>query len=193
MAATASPYGFRPVRSLSGGGYASGITRQYPIASAYDTNLYYGDPVIQVAGGGVERETTTNATTMIGVFLGCAYTDPSRLNYKLFSNYWPADTVAADAVAYVCDDPNMIFQIQADESVEAADLGQNASMVLTTGNTNIGMSKVVLDGDTHATTNTLPLRIVGFVDGPDSAAGDAFTDCLVKINVGHRYSDTLGV
>jgi hypothetical protein len=66
-------------------------------------------------------------------------------------------------------------------------------MVTTEGNTSIGISKYVLDGSSPATTNTLPLRIVGLVEGPLSTAGDAFTDCLVKINVGHAMDNTLGV
>ena len=31
------------------------------------------------------------------------------------------------------------------------------------------------------TTNTLPLKIIDFVDGPDSAVGDAYTDVLVTV------------
>ena len=41
------------------------------------------------------------AMTPIGVFLGCTYTDPNS-KQKLFSQYWPAGTVASDAKAYVC-------------------------------------------------------------------------------------------
>lgn len=194
MATSATPYGLRPVRSLSSGGYASGHTRQYKMTNSYDTSVFYGDPVIQVAAGTIERETTTNATTAIGVFLGCSYTDPT-LGYKLFSNMWTASTTATDIKAYVCDDPNMVFQIQADESMAQTDIGLNASWVLTTGNANIGMSKVVLDGGTPATTNTLPLRVIGFVDGPtsDVTGVDAYPDVLVKVNVGHRLATTLGV
>ena len=33
-------------------------------------------------------------------------------------------------------------------------------------------SKNAVDGSTAATTDTLPLKIVDFVDGPDSAVGD---------------------
>ncbi len=45
-----------------------------------------------------------------------------------------------------------------------------------------------------ATTNTLPLRIVDFVDGPDSAVGDAFTDLIVTYLPGsHAYDTALGV
>jgi hypothetical protein len=50
-----------------------------------------------------------------------------------------------------------------------------------------------VDGSSIATTNTLPLRIIDFVDGPTSAVGDEFTDVIVKFNAGHQYSNTTGV
>jgi hypothetical protein len=43
------------------------------------------------------------------------------------------------------------------------------------------------------TTATLPLKIVDFVDGPDSAVGDEFTDVLVMFNVGHQLLNTTGI
>jgi stringent starvation protein B len=58
------------------------------------------------------------------------------------------------------------------------------------------------DAASIAATATLPLRIVGFVDGPESAVGDAYTDLLVKWNMpstngsaiigGHSYMNPLG-
>ena len=44
-----------------------------------------------------------------------------------------------------------------------------------------------------ATTATLPMRIVDFVDGPDSSVGDSFTDVIVKFNAGHQYLNTTGI
>ena len=45
----------------------------------------------------------------------------------------------------------------------------------------------------QATTNTLPLKIIDFVEGPDSAIGDAKTDVLVMFNVGHQLLNTTGI
>ena len=44
-------------------------------------------------------------------------------------------------------------------------------------------SRNAVDGSTAATTNTLPLKIIDFVDGPDTEIGDSFTDVLVMFNV----------
>jgi hypothetical protein len=51
-----------------------------------------------------------------------------------------------------------------------------------------------LDASTIATTNTFPLRIVDFVDGPTSSVGDSFTDCIVTyLPLSHAYETALGV
>ena len=57
----------------------------------------------------------------------------------------------------------------------------------------IGNSKNSVDGSTAATTATLPLKIIDFVDGPDSEVGDEFTDVLVMFNVGHQLLNTTGI
>jgi hypothetical protein len=191
MSSTATPYGLRPANLTGGQPFAGGI-RQIKIASAYATDIFYGDPVKLVTAGTVEKDTGTTALTPVGVFLGCAYTDTTE-GFRT-SQYWPASTVASDAVAYVCDDPDAVFKIQADGQVAQTALGANAAVVQTAGSTLIGNSKVALDASTVATTNTLPLRIVGFVDGPDSTVNDAYTDVLVKWNAGmHMYDNATGV
>jgi hypothetical protein len=85
------------------------------------------------------------------------------------------------------------MRMQSDEAIAQTGLGNNVAVVQTAGSTSIGRSKNAVDGSSIATTNTLPLRIIDFVDGPTSAVGDAFTDVIVKFNAGHQYSNTTGV
>lgn len=191
MAASAAPYGLRPVNLIGGRPFA-GSTRQIKIASGYNVNIFHGDIVKLVAAGVVEKDTGTTACTPVGVFMGCVFTDPTS-EQKTFKQYWPAGTVASDAYAYVVDDPDVLFQIQGDAAVAQTTLGSNFAIVQTAGSTSTGNSKVALDASTTASTATLPLRLVDFVDGPDSAVGDAFTDCIVKWNAGHQYGNTTGV
>ena len=191
MSSTATPYGFRPV-GLLGSGTWSAATRQIKIASGYATAIFYGDAVKLVSAGTVEKDTGTTALTPVGIFVGCRYTDPTT-NQPTYSQYWPASTAASDAFAYICDDPNIVFQAQGDASLAQTTLGNNVAVVQTGGSTAIGNSKNALDASTVATTNTLPVRILGFVDGPDQAVGDSFTDALCKWNAGHQYSNTTGV
>jgi hypothetical protein len=97
-------------------------------------------------------------------------------------------------MAYVCDDPKLLMQMQGDGSIAQTGLGNNVKAISTAGSTAIGRSKNALDASTIATTNTFPLRIVDFVDGPDSAVGDSFTDCIVTWLPGsHAYDTALGV
>jgi hypothetical protein len=183
MATTAAPYGLRPVNLIGGQPYA-GSTRLVKINNAYAANIFYGQPVSINASGVVIAETGTSnvaATGVVGVFMGCTYTDPN-LKYKVFKQYWPSGTVATDAFAYVVDDPDVVMQGQAGGAITQADLGANIALGTSAGNTDTGNSTTPL-GASAAQTATLPLRIVGFVDAPDSAVGDAFTDILVKWNM----------
>ena len=203
MATTAAPYGLRPVNLIGGQPY-SGSTRLMKIANAYAANIFYGQAVASNGNGFIQADTSTTAlaaTGAIGVFVGCTFTDPN-LKYKVFKQYWPTGTVATDAEAYVVDDPDVVMQVQADEAVAQTALGANIALVTSAGSTSTGNSTTAADGSSVAATATLPLRIVGFVDGPDSAVGDTYTDILVKWNMpstngsaiigGHSYMNPLG-
>lgn len=198
MATTSAPYGLRPVNLLGGQSFA-GSTRLYSIPSGYAVSIQTGDPVI-ITNTGASRGTiarmngTTTATTVtstgggfgfVGVFMGCTYTDP--VFGKIFRQTYVASTVASDIQAYVADDPDQVFQIQADGTLTQTVLGCNASLIQTVaGSSGYIASGLGLQASSIATTNTLPLRIVDFV-----TIGDAFTDVLVRINTHfHRTGNT---
>ena len=191
MSATAAPYGARPIGTLSANGSFSGKVRHIKIASGYAANIYTGVFVKLVSAGTIEKDTGTATMTPVGIFMGCAYTDPTSKQLT-FNQRWPTGTVAADAVGYVIDDPNVIFQMQANGTIAQTALGENAQGVQTAGSDSIGQSKNAVNATT-ATTATLPLRIIDFVSGPDSVVGDSFTDVICKFNAGHQYSNTTGV
>ena len=202
MATTARPYGLKAVNHIGGTPYA-GSTRLLPIASGYASNIFNGSIVSIVAAGTVEMVTTDGSSAgnvfpagVIGVFVGCTYSDPVTGNL-LFNQFWPSGTVTADAQAYIVDDPEVVFMAQAAGSVTQADLGQNthlnAVQSTTTGSTLNGNSNSAVDATT-ATTSTFAFRIVDFVDGPTSTVGDAWTDLLIKFNAGvHSYTNATGI
>ena len=205
MATTASPYGLKAVNHIGGTPYA-GSTRLFPIASGYGTNIYNGSIVSIVAAGTIEIVTVTGnggggaaasfPAGTIGVFVGVTYTDPN-LGTVVFRQNFPTGTVADDIQAYIVDDPDVIFQAQADGAVTQADLGQNTHLAAvqstTTGDTTNGNSNSAVTATTN-TTNTFAFRIVDFVDGPKSTVGDAFTDLLIKFNAGvHSYDNSTGI
>ena len=189
------PYGLRPVKMLDNSPY-NGATRLYRIASAYNTNIFYGDVVKLVTGGTVERDTADAAMTPIGVFMGCTFTDPGT-SQPTFKQYWPASTVASDAMAYVVDDPNVLFKVAVVSSgttmssLAITDIGANLQMVDNTGSTTTGNSKIAANA-TSATTNTFPLRVVDVVTETKTSS-TAFPEVLVKWNDGHQLNNTTGV
>ena len=194
MAITATPYGLKAVNHVGGTPYA-GSTRLLPIASGYASNLFNGQ-VVQIETDGTVGLVTTFGDGVIGVFVGCTYTDPSTQQLT-FNNMWPTGTVAADAKAYVIDDPDVVYMAQADGPVTQEDLGQNtdfaAAQSTSTGVLINGNSTSAVESTT-AVTATLPFRIVDFVDSPTSTVGDEFTDVLIKFNAGiHSYNNADGV
>lgn len=172
-----SPYGLLPI-NLIGGQVFAGSTRELPITYGYAVNIFYGDFVTLVRGN-LERISVTTGVvgTLMGVFLGCSYTDPVT-KQKRFSQSWPASTLAGDAVAIVCDDPDTVFKtvmVSGTTTVASgarAMLGQNLAAVNNTGNSNTGNSLNAVLADTSlALTAALPIRVVGLVPETSVALG----------------------
>jgi len=191
MAATARAYGFRPTNMLGGQSMSHGF-RLYKITADYATSIFQGDLVDLVAGGTIEKNTGTTTATPVGVFWGCEYElSDHGLIHK---NMWTASTAVKSgttAWAYVYDDPDMLFEVQADDTLGQNSLGANAAIVQGSGNTTTGISGVTLDASTVNTTATLPLRIVDYVTRPGfSALGDAKTDMIVRLNTHFNRSAT---
>jgi len=168
-----APYGLKPV-NLIGGQVFAGSTRELPITYAYATNIFYGDFVTLVRGDLQRISVTTGVVgTLMGVFLGCRYTNPITKQLT-FSQYWPASTAAGDAVAIVCDDPDTVFKAAMVSgttviaSAARAMIGQNLAAVNNTGSVNTGNSANAVLADTSiALTAALPIRVMGLV--PETA------------------------
>jgi len=197
MAAVASPYGLRPV-NLLGGQVNTGSERRYNIANSYATSIYYGDVVTLTTGGTIVKFAGTTGVGAqlppLGVFMGVEYVDPAS-RQLWHRNRWIGGTTVPTGTnvwAYVLDDPDALFEIQADEAVGQNGIGTNAALVQGSGNATTGMSAVALDGDSIADTATLPLRIVDYVDKQGfSALGDTYTDMIVRFNL-HFHRSTTG-
>ena len=169
----AAPYGLKPI-NLIGGQVFAGSTREYAIPYGYATSIFYGD-IVGLTRGNVQRLSVSTGTlgTVTGVFLGCSYTNPTT-KQKQFAQYWPGGTAAGDAVAIVTDDPDTVFKAVVCNtgttvaSGARAMIGQNLAMINNTGNVNTGDSANALlaPSDTPATTDALPIRVLGLV--PDT-------------------------
>jgi hypothetical protein len=205
-----APYGLRPVNLIGGLPFA-GATRTIPIASNYPTAIYYGDVVQYTTDGTIIITTLQNQTDpttvpgVIGVFLGCTYTNPTT-KQKLFAQYYPGGVAASDIEAYVCDDPNALFRVVSVTSAVADNasggllpvyksranaISCNAELVLNTGLTTTGNSRMGVF--INNVTSILPIRVVDVVPDTKNTAGN-FVEFIVKFNATyHTYNSTVGV
>jgi len=164
-----APYGLKPI-NLIGGQVFAGSTRNYSIQYGYATNIFYGDIVNIIRGSIVDNTDTTDSTGtgIVGVFLGCSYTNPTT-KQKQFAQYWPAGTAAGDCQAIICDDPDTVFKVvmcsatTVIASASTAMLGQNFGLIQNAGNVNTGNSAVAALYSASTTGADLALRAVGLV------------------------------
>ena len=181
MANKDASFGMRPVKMMGGSPWTGGNSR-YRIAANYGTAIYTGDMVMQVTGGTVEIHADGGTVPIVGVFMGCQYTDPSS-GEQVFSAYYPASTNASDIIAFIVDDPNVVFEIQADDTFPIADLFGNFDIVYTnSSSTQSGLSGAELDVTTGATTAGLPIKAIDISEDPDNSdIASANTNVLVVI------------
>ena len=194
MANKDAPFGFRPTKMLGGAPF-NGSQTEYGIASTYNTNIFSGDAV-ELHTDGTVTIAAAGQTNILGVFNGCFYTDSTGA--PNWSKYWPASTTSTDAVAFVVDDPNVLFEAQEDSTDIGAswpaNRGSNANFVSThAGSTKTGRSKQELDSDT-ITAATANFRIVELSKDPDNSdTASANGNFLVRVNEGLYYDNAAGI
>lgn len=212
-----APYGLKPI-NLIGGQVFAGATRQLTIASAYNTNIFYGDVVTIASTGVITKDAGTTTATPVGTFMGCSFVNAQ--GQVIFSQYFPANTAAPTGTiitAYVADDPDQLFKVVNVAGTTADDaasgllpaylgrtmIGSNAQLVQNTGSTTTGDSKVAIYSAAGGTTTaTLPIRIVDVVPETANSSGN-FCEFIVKWNApnvtgqtvagGHQYLNPTGV
>jgi|TARA_R110000796_G_scaffold40142_3_gene99567 hypothetical protein len=168
MANKDAAFGMRPVGRIGGTPYTGGTSR-YRIANNYDTAIFQGDMVAQVTGGGIEVHADGGTVPIVGVFNGCQFTDPTTGEQK-FSNFYPASTAAGDIIAFIIDDPMVIFEVQANAAMPIADLFGNFDIVYTSaGSTTTGISGAELNVADGGTGTTLSLKAIDISEDPENS------------------------
>jgi len=194
-----APYGLRAVNRVDGLPYAGAI-RQIPIASTYNTPIYFGDIVRIAAGGTIQKSTVTvdsttaAANNTVGVFVGVQFVNSQ--SQQVQGQAYTSNTAQTSAIAYVVDDPLALFKVAvtntngngAMSSVNQSVVGTNMSVVQGTGSNITGDSAVsVYATNAQGNAAALPVRVIAGV--PDTATNTgAFTEVLVKIN-NHQYNN----
>jgi len=192
MANVNAPFGLKPLSRLDGG--IIGRVNQYSIADQYASTIGYGDLVV-LAGtfnantpypsSNISLGATTN--TFRGVFAGCAYQD--TLGNFIWANKWTASTPTLNAVgaqAYVYDDPQLIFQVQAlSTSPTSAQLEGFGTINYVAPNA-LGISQTTITGYTSSITD---LKLLGLTQAPGNAIANF---ALVKVLIAkHSLRDPL--
>jgi hypothetical protein len=178
--------GARPVKHRSGSPY-NGQSNKYYCNSG--NAVFIGDFV--KSSGTADAEGLAGVAiaaagdTLRGVVVGVIPDTADSLIYR-----------ASGTTRYllVCDDPDIDFEIQADNGgavLALVDVGENADILVTGGSTTTGTSATELDSSTH-TTSTAQLRILGFVQRPDNTPAADYAKVLVRINE-HELASTTGV
>lgn len=192
MPNTSWAFGLKPVRHRNGAPY-NGATNMYFVPASDATALFVGDPVVKGGTGDADGiMTCTRATaagganSITGVVMSVVPVQANNLNYR-----------AASTAQYVnvCDDPDILFEIQEDAvggALAVASLGLNADLIAGTGSTATGLSGFMLDTSTAATTNTLQLKIERFVPRADNEVS-ANAKVEVSINTHTNAQPSAGI
>jgi len=186
MANTNTPFGFKQVKGT--GSLPTFEQNVRYIASSNSTAIFFGDAVIPLSTGYI-AQATASTVRMEGIFVGCKYTSVSQKR-TVWSNYWPGSDATGDVEAYVIDDPNAQFQVQATSGpITIASVGEYAQLTVGTGNTATGISAMTLDTPS-TTTATQPFILKGLVTSPPGANGTDATTAYNIVIVGFNNAST---
>jgi len=163
-----APYGFKPVRHLTGGE----IRTESLTLTAANAIIGKGDLLSIAADGTVDRAAAAD-TTIVGVAAAPA-----------------AASDGTTILAYI--DPNIVYRAQTDDGTGTltAQTGINLNADFVVANATSGISRMEIDENTGATTATLPLKVLGLYNSPSNAFGE-FNELEVIIN--NHIHKSLGV
>ena len=164
MANTNASFGLRPIGHLLNG---DPQLSPYKIASAYGTALGRGDLVKLTGSSRNIAAAAAGDTTVIGVFAGVEYNNSD--GQRVWTDYWPASATGTNIVAYVWDDPFILFEAQADSYAET-DQGALCDIVVGTPSSSKCRSTSYAEVSSTA-TNGKTLRIEGLIERVDNAVG----------------------
>jgi len=196
MSSTSAPFGLRPAFHPSGLDRAQALANG--ILSGYSSNILKGQPVQYgtTANSGTLGTIIAAGTTgaIAGAFAGVEWTDTT--GRRRVSNYWPASTAyqTGSCIAYFYNDPNIVYEIQADGSLAQTSVGDQADLSNTTAGSNVtGLSQCTLSTTLVGAGNSAQMRIVDLAPLVDNAWGDSYTVVRATINESQFQATTNAV
>jgi len=192
MANVNEKFGLRPYRSINGAPWNNAQNR-YTVANNLSTAIFQGDPVKPTTAGNVTLARSNTSDRIIGVFNGVFYNDPTTQK-PTFRNNYPGSIAVAGITAFVVDDPNTVYLVDADAAFTRADLFKNYSLTNVTGNTLTGISEKQLDVSVSGITTTFAVQAIDIQEGAtDSDTSTSGVNVLVRINNHFFRSGTAGI
>ena len=179
MSSSNAPFGLRP--SFHPSGLDRAVAVADGILSGYTSSILKGQPVKLDTTGVIQAAGISDA--FLGAFAGVEWTDIT--GRRRVSNYWPATTtyIVGSCIAYFYNDPAIVYDIQADGTLQQTALGAQADFTnITNGSTTTGLSQCTLNATVVAAGATAQMKIVNLTPGVDNAWGDAFTVVQVQVN-----------
>ena len=173
MANVDKAFGLNPYKGVSSGSSVQIVNKYNISTSGYGTSIYQGD--ITIFASGFINTAAASSANIVGAFSHCYYVATDGT--PTFKNYYPASTTALGSgpiEAYIYDDPNQLFVVQADGASAQTCIGRNADTEGIGGSTTTGVATRELDSSTINTTAALQLKIVGVVQ--DDVNGDLTAD-----------------
>lgn len=177
------PNGFRVANSARGG--SANRRSRYHIAGAYASDIYTGDAVIPVNTSKNISRPGAGTVMLQGVFDGCYYLDPNQ-SWPQYSRHWPANQVivtGSTVDAWVYDDPDTVFEVQASNAFNAGYIGTLADLLIGTGNAYTRSSGDAIDSTTFnpGVGAGSVFKVIDTPNRPDNVVGQ-YSRLLVKIS-----------
>ena len=192
MANINEKFGLRPYRSINGAPWNNAQNR-YTVANNLSTAIFQGDPVKPTTAGNVTLARSNTSDRIIGVFNGVFYNDPTTQK-PTFRNNYPGSIAVAGITAFVVDDPNTVYLVDANAAFTRADLFKNYSLTNVSGNTLTGISEKQLAVNTSGLATTFAVQAIYIQEGAtDSDTSTSGVNVLVRINNHFFRSGTAGI
>ena len=103
------------------------------------------------------------------------------------SNHYPGSIAAADIVANVIDDPDVVFEVKVDDANGGlAQVGTNCNIATYTAGSDDGISNVVIDGGSFTTNAGANFRVVGLSTDPDNSDYSA-ANAAIKLRLTYTH------
>lgn len=204
MANPTNAFGLRPVRYRNGAPWNGQLTPYY-VRSDDSTALFIGDPVDIIGEGNQSEIFGFLPGTLSAVTIATAGDVPGTGSYitgvvcgvhPVTDDSLPYRAASTERIVYVCDDPDVVFQIRGDgvgTALTYDTVGLNAVLIAGTGSTNTGLSGWMLDEGTDppAADASNQLLILNLSNIKGNEIGDnAVWDVLINQ---HRYKPYSGL